>query len=212
MPLVEKIHTIMGLFLPASVFTYTREGEGGFMTTEQESPPAIHQSNIDETIIWVMEEYGESLKRFIFTYVKSRSQTDDIFQEVLLVIYHKIDTFQGKSSFKTWLYRITANKCKDYLRSPVHRVISLKDQFKERESDQTPESSLIEVERKHELIDAIMALPIKYREVLILQYYKEFSIKEMSELLKVNSSTVKTRIMRAKDKLKQSLKEDYLDE
>ena len=175
-------------------------------------PPSIQSTDSEGAIEWVMEEYGESLKRFIFTYTKNRAQTDDIFQEVLLTVYRKIHTYQGKSSFKNWLYQVTANKCKDYLRSPFHRLITWKEQLKEKPNPKTPEHSLLQDEQKQIVIEAIMNLPIKYREVLILQYYKEFSIQEISDLVKVNPSTIKTRIMRAKEKLKLELKGEFNDE
>ncbi|SHG60073.1 sigma-70 family RNA polymerase sigma factor [Ornithinibacillus halophilus] len=166
----------------------------------------------EQAMEWIMEEYGESLKRFIFTYTKNRAQTDDIFQEVLLTVYRKIETYQGKASFKNWLYQVTANKCKDYLRSPIHRLITWKDQIKEKSDAQTPEQSYLQDEQKQIVIEAILNLPIKYREVLILQYYKEFSIQEISDTLKVNPSTIKTRIMRAKEKLKTELKGEFIYE
>ncbi|MFD2043497.1 sigma-70 family RNA polymerase sigma factor [Ornithinibacillus salinisoli] len=177
-----------------------------------EPTTSIHSVSREDAIEWIMEEYGESLKRFIFFYVKNRTQADDIFQEVMITVYRKLDTFQERSTLKNWLYQITANKCKDYLRSPIHRFASWKDQALEKSDEHTPEKSFIVDEQKRTVIENMMKLPVKYREVLILQYYKEFSIQEISELLKVNPSTVKTRIMRAKEKLKVTLKEEFLHE
>ncbi|WP_010096540.1 RNA polymerase sigma factor [Ornithinibacillus scapharcae] len=182
------------------------------MEQKVEIPPSIQSNDRETAIEWIMEEYGESLKRFIFTYTKNQAQADDIFQEVMLVVYRKIDTYQGRASFKNWLYQVTANKCKDYLRSPIHRFITWKDQWKEQSHTDSPEQSILVDEQKKMVIEAILNLPIKYREVLILQYYQEFSIQEISELLKVNPSTIKTRIMRAKEKLKSGLKGEFFDE
>lgn len=176
------------------------------MEQKIENPPSVQSNDREDTIVWVMEEYGESLKRFIFTYTKNRAQADDIFQEVMLTVYRKMDTYQGRASFKNWLYKVTANKCKDYLRSPIHRLIVWKDQILEKPHTDTPEKSILVDEQKEMVITAILNLPIKYREVLILQYYQEFSIQEISDLLKTNPSTIKTRIMRAKEKLKSELK------
>lgn len=207
----------MGLFLSSLVFSITidcNETRERFEPMDQKVDLPFHIQSMDKekTMEWIMEEYGESLKRFIFTYTKNRAQTDDIFQEVLLAVYQKIDTYEGRASFKNWLYRVTANKCKDYLRSPMHRLITWKDQMKEKSDAVTPEQSFLLNEQKRLVIQAILNLPIKYREVLILQYYQEFSIQEISELLKVNPSTIKTRIMRAKEKLEIVLKGDYFNE
>ncbi|WAA12564.1 sigma-70 family RNA polymerase sigma factor [Fervidibacillus halotolerans] len=181
------------------------------MAEKAESVGHFNLLTKDESIEQIMDTYGEELKRFIFTYVKNRSQTDDIFQEVLLTVYRRLDTLKDSRSLKNWLYKITANKCKDYLRSPIHRLIVWKEEITENTND-TPERAVVMSERKRELIEAILKLPIKYREVLILQYYKEFSIKEISELLNVNPSTVKTRIMRAKEKLRQNMRGDIFDD
>jgi len=62
------------------------------------------------------------MKRLIFTYVKSYSVTDAPFQEFLITVYPKYETFNGNSKHSTWLTRIAINKCKDYLRSPLHRI------------------------------------------------------------------------------------------
>nr|WP_231495775.1 sigma-70 family RNA polymerase sigma factor [Paucisalibacillus sp. EB02] len=182
------------------------------MNGNMDYPIYIHTLSRDEAMEWIMDEYGESLKRFIYTYVKNKAQTDDIFQDVLFTVYQKIDTYQGRASFKNWLYQVTANKCKDYLRSPFHRIFIWKEEITGVVSDSTPETRYLLDEQKRSVIEAILKLPIKYREVLVLQYYKEFSIQEISDLLKVNPSTIKTRIMRAKEKLKDLLKEDFLNE
>ena len=63
-----------------------------------------------------------------------------------------------------------------------------------------------------ELIEAILKMPIKEREVLILYYYKDFSVKEISHLLGLNESTIRSRMMRARNKLKRELREVYLYE
>lgn len=174
-------------------------------------PFKLTESSREETIEWIMEQFGESMKRFIFTYVKSKTQMDDIFQEVMIKVYKKIDTIQDPDKLKNWLYKITANTCKDYLRSPIHRLLVWKDDIEKKSMD-TPEQRAILDEQKKMVIRTILDLPVKYREVLILQYYQEFSIQEISDLLNVNPSTVRTRILRAKEKLKVMLKEDYLDE
>ncbi|PKR77528.1 RNA polymerase subunit sigma-32 [Halalkalibacillus sediminis] len=167
--------------------------------------------NRDEAISWLMDEYGEELKRLIFTYVKNRATTDDVFQEIMIIVYKKLDSFRGDSAFKTWLFRITVNKCKDYLKSPANRLILWKNNWFDSKDEETPESRLLLEEKKEELIESILSLPLKDREVLVLQYYKEMKIEEISDLLEMNASTVRTRISRAKAKLKNELKEGYLD-
>ncbi len=174
--------------------------------------PSIHSLSKDQAIEYIMDQYGEELKRLIYSYVKNHSQTDDLFQDIMMKIYEQLHTFEERASLRTWLYRITANKCKDYLRSPFHRLFIWKEKFLERADNKTPEKTVLLDEKKREVIRAIMELPIKDREVLILRYYQGFSIQEISDLLQVNPSTIKSRIMRAKGKLKKELREEFLYE
>jgi RNA polymerase sigma factor (sigma-70 family) len=211
-----KIFNNMGLFLFSIVITSTidcrSKKEVEALDEKIEIPISAEVLSRDEAIEWVMDEYGEGLKRLIFTYVKNKTQTDDIFQDVLLTVYQKIDTFDGRASLKNWVYQITSNKCRDYLRSPLHRLLIWKEEISRKASSMTPEKMYLLDERKRMIIEAILTLPLKYREVLVLQYYKELSIQEISNVLQVNPSTIKTRIMRAKEKLRAILKEDFLDE
>lgn len=164
----------------------------------QESEEYINQFNT------LLNEYGEEIKRLIFTYVHDYAVTDDLVQEVFISVYKKLDQFEGRSNHKTWLYRIAINKCKDYLRSPKRKYQQLMDSFNIRAKKDT-ESTVLEAERNNELIQEVMKLPVKYREIIIFYYYQDFSMKEITEILDINMNTVKTRLSRAKDKLKSSL-------
>ncbi|WP_052330476.1 RNA polymerase sigma factor [Virgibacillus sp. MSP4-1] len=164
-----------------------------------------------EIIEYVYDQFGEQIKRVIFTYVKNHAQTDDIFQEFLITVYHKINTYKGKSKFETWLYRIAVNKCKDYLRSPIHRLFKHNEQLEESRIDLSPENKVYLAEIEIDIVEAILSLPVKYREVIVLRFYKTFSIKEISETLKVKESTVKTRLSRGKKKIQLILGGDYIE-
>ena len=103
-------------------------------------------------------------------------------------------------SLRYWLIRVTVNYCRDILRSPWRkRRISLTELA---EPHAGPVFDRIE---QRELFDAVIALPEKYRTVLHLYYYEEFSVREISELLKLSQSAVTTRLTRAREKLKEKL-------
>jgi RNA polymerase sigma factor (sigma-70 family) len=159
----------------------------------------------EQAVEHIIDQYGELIKRLIFTYVKNRTQTDDIFQEFLITVYKKIDSYRGDAKLKSWLCRIAINKCKDYIKSPLYRLILLKDHIQDNKVIKSAEQLTIEVEEKQIIIQAIFDLPIKYREILVLRYYQSLSIKEISEWLSINESTVKTRIARGKKKLEAKL-------
>ncbi|AQQ55071.1 RNA polymerase subunit sigma-70 [Planococcus lenghuensis] len=153
-----------------------------------------------------MDEHGEYLVRLAFLYVKDWAAAEDIAQEVFIAYYKKSDQFSHQASLKTYLSKITINKCRDYLRSWKNRRIIFTDFLSNIVSPgQAPEISLVREEGRTSLADEILKLPLKYREVIILFYYQEFSIKEIGTLIECNENTVKTRLRRAKDLLRDQL-------
>ncbi|MDQ0971761.1 RNA polymerase sigma factor (sigma-70 family) [Neobacillus niacini] len=175
------------------------------------SPIEIHELTKEDQLSWLMEEYGDMVVRLAFTYVKQKQLAEDISQEVFVSCYKSLETFQNKASYKTWLYRITVNKCKDYFRTWSYRNISYQDFFRSifPSGGQSVEEEILEGEEKEIIFEKVLALPIKLREVIILQYYEELTVNEISELLGLNSNTVKTRLHRAKKLLQCSLKERH---
>lgn len=73
--------------------------------------------------------YGEDLKRLIYTYVHDWNETEDLLQEVFLKIYKNLDQFNKNSSLKTWIFRITVNTCKDYLKFRLRQKEKIKRFF-----------------------------------------------------------------------------------
>ncbi|WP_427902218.1 sigma-70 family RNA polymerase sigma factor [Ornithinibacillus xuwenensis] len=149
-----------------------------------------------------MSEFGKDVIRLAFTYTKQRQLSEDIAQEVFIRCYQHIDVFRHESSYKTWIFRITINLCKDYFRSWTYKHITISDLFsKSMFTNESPESEVITVEKNRTIADFVLALPVKYREVIILYYYEEMSYIEISETLSISLQTVKARLYRARLKL-----------
>ncbi|SEP63775.1 RNA polymerase sigma-70 factor, ECF subfamily [Virgibacillus subterraneus] len=170
----------------------------------------IIQMNPAEAIAEIMDLYGDEIKRLIYTYVKNNADTDDVTQEVFMTIYQKLSTFQGKLTLKSWVYSIAINKSKDHLRSWRSRNKRLKEKLSQSArfleiSDETPEEYMIRENESSDLLDKVMNLPIKYREVIILYYFKELSAREISYALNMKEVSVRTRLIRGREKLKQVL-------
>jgi RNA polymerase sigma factor (sigma-70 family) len=163
--------------------------------------------NRDELLVWLMDEYGKSLVRLAFMYVKNEQLAEDIVQDAFVKCYNNLNHFQGKSSYKTWLYQITVNCCKDKLRSWAYRNMVIIDffSFQEEAPDRSPEENLLLLEENSQLSKAIISLPLKLRETIIFYYYEELRIEEISNLLGVSSNTVKSRLRRGKEVLKNRL-------
>ncbi|MCA1032043.1 sigma-70 family RNA polymerase sigma factor [Bacillus timonensis] len=156
----------------------------------------------------LLTTYGKPLTSFAYSYLKDWGLAEDIVQEVFVSVYKNLDTFEGRSSVKTWIYSIAANKCKDYLRKNYFKYTSLVKFIPKSllATKETPEELVLTRTANQELAAKIMELPVKYREVIILYYYEDLSLSEAAKLLEMNVSTVKTRIQRARKLLEGQLK------
>ena len=157
----------------------------------------------------IMNDYGTSLLRLCYLYLKDYQLAEDALQDTFVNVYQKYHTFRGLSSEKTWITSIAMNVCKGYLRKASSRETP--DDF----SITTPREELLTedtVENRAEnmaLMHAVTSLPELYRKVVLRYNYSGFSSIELSQLLKTNNSTVKVRLMRAREMLRAKLGDDF---
>jgi RNA polymerase sigma-70 factor (ECF subfamily) len=139
-----------------------------------------------------------------FHVLANPQDADDAVQEVFLKLYTSQKPMEGEEHLRRWLLRVTINHCRDVLRSPwrKHRA-SLED---------VPEQPVFQKPEQQALYQTVMALPERYRMVLVLFYYEELSVREIGELLGLNPSAVTTRLSRARAKLKEQLGEVWQDD
>ncbi|WP_010648762.1 sigma-70 family RNA polymerase sigma factor [Oceanobacillus massiliensis] len=158
----------------------------------------------EDTLEEIMIEHGSDLVRLAYNYVKDKETAKDMVQNTFIKCYENLDEFRYDSSIKTWLYRITINQCKDYLRSWHYRKVQTKEVLDNAIKPLllTPEDKAIRKSEQEKIKDFIFSLPKNYREVIFLYYYKSLSIGEIAEVAELNTNTVKTRLRRAKQKLK----------
>jgi RNA polymerase sigma-70 factor, ECF subfamily len=155
----------------------------------------------------LLDEYGEKLTRLAYTYVKDWGKAEDIVQDTFLSFYAKQDQFRGDCSLKNWLFKLTINRCKDYLKSSAYKRLifgTILDKWMPT-TNSSPELKLIVKNDYDELATHIMNLPIKYRECIIFYYQEELSVAEISEMLQEKEATIKTRLHRARLLLKKEL-------
>lgn len=157
----------------------------------------------------VIDEHTRYLVRIAYLYVKNWSTAEDIVQEVFVTYFQKSDQFRNEASLKTYLTKMTANRAKDSLRSWKHKKDVLFDTIFV--SDKGADEVLLEQERLASLEKNLFQLPLKYREPLILFYYDEQSITEIAAYLDLNENTVKTRLRRAKQQLKEFFDEEEVE-
>jgi RNA polymerase sigma-70 factor, ECF subfamily len=169
----------------------------------------LRNSEDDESIILsIMDQYGQMVHRVLYSYVKDKHIAEDIAQEVFISTYQNLHKFKEQSAISTWIYRIAVNKAKDYLKSAWFRrtTYSVSQLLLKREK--SAETVALSVINNEDLLQNILDLPLKYREVILLYYIEEMKINEISNVLQLNENTIRTRINRGKERLAKSMQKE----
>lgn len=154
----------------------------------------------------LMDTYTKEVYLIAFSYVKDQIEAEDISQEVFLKCYKYIENFRGDASIKTWLYRITVNTAKDFLKKKSLNLLKFSTVFLENSRRrESTEDTYLKINQKEYLLQNVHALPVKYREVIVLHYFHELKIEEIGETLDINLNTVKTRLARGRSMLRKKL-------
>jgi len=170
----------------------------------------MNEQQREQLLIEAMDEYGSYLKQLIYGMTKDHAKTEDILQDVFIKFYLSLDRFRFQSSVKTFLYRIALNECRNYFRSWSYRNLVFK-RFLEPEQSITNNSALhtlITREEEEDSMKILDTLPIKYREILWLYYFAEFSTEEIAQTLEISVNTVKTRLARGRQRAKLIIEEE----
>ncbi|WP_210468393.1 sigma-70 family RNA polymerase sigma factor [Sporosarcina sp. 6E9] len=170
----------------------------------------IHHSNEleitkDVLLHQLMLKYGSELKRIAYLYVNDQVECEDIIQEVFITCYENLSKFRHEASYKTWLIRITINKCKDHRKRWSIKNLIYKPEIYPSNTSQSSENVYFKQQHSSEVIEQIASLSGKYKEVLILYYYQEMNMREISEVLNISINTVKSRLLRGKVTLQSKL-------
>ncbi len=161
--------------------------------------------NKDVLLHQLMQKYGSELKRIAYLYVNDRIECEDIIQEVFITCYENLAKFRHEASYKTWLIRITINKCKDHRKRWSIKNLIYKPEIQPLNTSQSSENVYIQQQHSNEIIVQIASLSGKYKEVLILYYYQEMNMKEISDVLNIGVNTAKSRLLRGKEALQSKL-------
>lgn len=144
-----------------------------------------------------VRRYGPMVYRMAYAQTRSRQDADDIFQEVFLRYHRSAPAFASEAHQKAWLLRVTANCSKSLVLSPWRRrAAPLEDVY----AYTDPEESAVDA--------ALVRLPAKYRSVIHLFYYEGYDTEEIGQILGRRPSTVRSQLTRARQKLKELLKEE----
>lgn len=164
--------------------------------------------NRDQRFERLVDQYQESVLRTCFLYLCDKTLAEDATQETFLKVYRTMDSFRGESSEKTWILKIAMHACYDINHSAWFRFTN-RHVTPEMLPDRPAHAA---VDRDEELTAAVMKLPRRLREVILLRYYQGLKINEIADALNIAHSSVSGRLKRGREKLKNLLEGRELDE
>lgn len=153
----------------------------------------------------LMEKHERELLRTCYAILQDRQLAEDAVQETFLKAYRHLDAFRGESSEKTWLVRIAINVCNDLRRSRWFRLTDRRVT-----PEELPEAACAPHDTA--LGDAILRLPRKQREAVLLYYYHGLTLEQTAGALGIRPASACTRLKRARARLKHLLEGDDPDE
>lgn len=152
----------------------------------------------NEAFVQAAQRYMDAIYRVAYGWLRNSDDANDVTQDVLVELYKTDKAFESDAHLKSWLIRVTVNRCKMLFRSPWRRLENI---------DDYTETLSFEQAEDRELFRTVMALDKKYRVPLLLFYYEGYSTAEVAAMLGIPERTVSTRLFRARAKLRAILEE-----
>ncbi len=144
-----------------------------------------------------LDRYADTVRRLCMIHLKSYADTEDIFQTVFLKYALRTASFESDAHEKAWFIRVTINACKDLIKSFFRsRSVSM---------EEIPELPADMEEEHREVLEAVLSLPEKYRQVVYLHYYEGYTAPQIARILKRNVNTVYTLLTRSRQMLREKL-------
>ncbi|MCI9435861.1 MAG: sigma-70 family RNA polymerase sigma factor [Lachnospiraceae bacterium] len=144
-----------------------------------------------------VDQYADMIRRICICHLKNASDTEDIFQTVFLKYLLYEGDFESAEHEKAWFIRVTVNACKDQMKSLFRRRTVSIEELTEEAASIPPEQC--------EVLDAVLALPAKYRDVIYLHYYEGYSAAEIGGILRKKENTIYSLLSRGRAMLKEAL-------
>jgi RNA polymerase sigma-70 factor (ECF subfamily) len=144
-----------------------------------------------------LELYADTVRRICFIHLKNHADVDDVFQDVFLKYLLHDNPFESDAHEKAWLIRVAINTCKDVLKSFFRKNVT--------SFDELYDEPFHFHEQESEVLDAVLKLPEKYRDVIYLHYYEGYSAVEIAKITGKKVNTIYTWLDRARKNLKDSL-------
>ena len=167
----------------------------------------------------LIERYQARLVNYLFRLVRSADDAHDLAQEVFVKVYQVLDRYDPQYRFSTWLFRVAQNAAIDQIRRRRLRLVSLSQEDPEGEErdwdlpapERGPYGELRNQERGDAIQEAIDALPWEYRELILLRHMGELPYEEIAKMKRMPLGTVKNKLFRGRQMLKEKL-QDFLSD
>ena len=150
------------------------------------------------------EAYGQNLYTIAFNLCRNSQDAEDVVQDTFLAYLTVKKEFESQEHIRAWLIRVTINKAKNKTKTFWHRNAVALEDYMSTAAFPSSEAS--------DLFEAVMKLPEKYRIVIHLFYYEDYSVKEIGEILRLTPGNVKVRLTRGREALRNILKEEWNDD
>ena len=171
----------------------------GTTITHDTHETVVDRATINQKAEEILAHYGNSILRLAYSYLHNMADAEEVLQDTLIQYLKTAPAFENESHEKAWLFRVAGNLSKN--RIDYNRI---------RSTDELNEALVAEQREDLSFVwNAVKMLPVKYREVIHLFYYEDISTAQIAQILKEKESTVRSRLMRGREKLKSILKEAY---
>ena len=168
------------------------------------------QNGDKEAFISIINEHLQMMYKVAKTRLTSEEDIGDAIQETILSAYKSICVLKNTSYFKTWLIKILINKCNDIILKNK-KVIYVEDYYESIENEDLLEAK-VSIEENIVFNETLNSLDESYKTVIVLYYVSGFNTREISEILKEKEGTIKSRLSRARQKLKEIYLKSYNEE
>ena len=172
----------------------------------------LAQQGDEQAFLKINKMYKDSIYRYIRSIINNNEDAEDILQETFYKAFKSIARFNLQYSFYKWILKIASNTCIDFLRKKKLPTVPIKkeNKYENEESEiqiidpfNHPEIVLKQKRIREKLEKEINLLPKTYRDIIILRFFEQFSYEEISDKLNIPQGTVKTRLFRGREILKE---------
>lgn len=170
----------------------------------------------------LLERYRESIYYMVYKMVKDREDAEDLTIEAFGKAFKRLDQYTPNFAFSTWLFKIATNNCIDFIRKKRMQTYSLDDRLKDNDGGElqvdvkdyklNPEEEFIKEQKKNTMRNVVEKLKPRYRKLVELRYFEEYSYEEIADEMQLPIGTVKAQLFRAREFLLQILesKKDHI--